>query len=93
MVSTSTLLLCMGHGSIAYLPASPHAQDCRAESRRRLGAACACEEATCSVCDLLHSGSRNFSSGNKLNRLQAASQGQLHTFIRGRSCTAGQQWL
>ena len=50
--------------------------------RRWLGATRASEKATSSVCDLLHSCSRDLAAGDKLDGLQAASQVQLHPFSK-----------
>ena len=68
-----------------YLPTSPHAQDCRAESRRWLGATRARKEATSSVRDLLHSCSRDLATGNKLNWLQTPGRRQPHAFPKNNS--------
>ncbi len=58
-----------------------------------LGPPVPAKQATSSVCDLLHSCSRDLAAGDKLDGLQAASQVQLHPFSQRilKGCTDGHE--
>ena len=66
------------HRTGLYLAANLHAQDCRAESWRRLGAAGTSKEAACSVCDLLHCCARHCPASHKLEWLQTRLADSMH---------------